>query len=160
MNDYNQALVALTRRPVEGEGNTLVAYLTTQRRLELTREADGVVSAWAVAPIVIAGRLVEMAALVGNVYEPSKVATAVRRAKALIAEVVERGSRAAPALGEGTTANGMRVYLYAAPGIDSKLAADRLAQYVDRNGIELVGGEKPVAKKAGKSKASAAEVRA
>jgi hypothetical protein len=64
MLDYEKTLIALTRRPAEHDGATLVAYFTSQRRLELTRETDGIVSVWAVAPIVIAGRLVEMAALV------------------------------------------------------------------------------------------------
>jgi hypothetical protein len=124
--------------------------------LELTRETDRVVSAWAIAPMVIRGRLVEMAALVGSLFEASKAPVALRKAKALIAEVVERGSRAAPVLGEGTRPDGTRVYLYASAEVDSEMAAARLAQYVDRNGIELAGADTKPRKLAHPKAASAA----
>jgi hypothetical protein len=67
---------------------------------------------------------------------------------ALIAEVVERGSRAAPVLSEGIRPDGTQVYLYASAEVDSNMAGERLAQYVDRNGspgIRISAGRAEIA---------------
>jgi hypothetical protein len=156
--DFVRALLPLTRRPVEVEADTIVAKFTTSRRLIVSREDDGAFSAWATADIVIGGNLVSMAVLIGNVYEAVKVPSALRKAKVLIAEVVASGSRAAPSLGDGVMPDGTKVYLYAAPGLDSGMSRDRLSSFVKRHSIEIAGSKKAPASKVRKTVAPEARV--
>jgi hypothetical protein len=172
MQDFSKALAGLTRRPTEVEGNTLVAYFTSQRRLELTRETDGVMSAWAVAPIVMSGQLVEVAVYVGDVTASGDVSRIMRAAKAIIAEVINSGSRTGAAvLGEGVLSRatvtvenfdgtaaekGTKVFAYSAPGVDPILAGQRFDSFVGRHGVQLVGSGAKSSRKSARSKATAA----
>jgi hypothetical protein len=154
-----EALAKLTRRPVEMiDATTFRAALTHCRFLEVHAEPGGTASAWAIARIEIAGRLVESHVFIGDLFSALDTTKMFRRATDLLAEVVANGSRAATLIGSGTTAKQTPVWVYAFTAVvDPKLAAQRFSEYVARSGIVMADAETATTKKpAAKSKARAA----
>jgi hypothetical protein len=152
---YIEGLHGLTRGRVKVNATSVRGYVTNYRWLELSTEDGGAVSAWVIAPVEFAGRVVEITVYVGSMSTPTAIVRLLQQAKALIAEAVSGGSRAATLLGEGTTERGHRTLMYAAPGVDPAIAAARFASFVKRNAIELAGETekaptKPAAKRATK----------
>jgi hypothetical protein len=147
---YIEGLHGLTRGRVKVNATSVRGYLTQYRWIELSKEADGVVSAWAIAPMQAYGKIVNTVVLIGDMHTPQEIVRMMAKASAGVAEVIVGGSKVATLLGEGTMPDGTRTFLYALPGIDRKHAEKRLATFAIRNEIELVG----VTKKAGKAKAA------
>jgi len=150
------ALENMTQRKPEALSATTVrAAFTTHRYLELSNEADDAVSAWAVGSLLVAGKPVRFAVLIGRLFEPARLRQTMGKAKVLIQEVIGSGRNAATALGEGVGADGTRVILYHASDFDPATAKRWLTSYAARNRTELVGDEvekTPAAKVAKKSK--------
>jgi hypothetical protein len=134
---YIEGLHGLTRGRVKVNASSVRGYVTNYRWLELSMEDDGAVSAWVVAPVEFAGRVVEITVYVGSMSTPTALVRLLQQAKALIAEVISGGSHIATLLGEGITEQRQRVLLYSAPGADPTIAAARYAAFVKRNAIEL-----------------------
>lgn len=144
---YQSALAGITRSPVEKRDNgSLRATFTRHRYLESTAEPDGMLSAWAVGVILIAGRETVIAVYVGHLHEPQRTSNVLGRAKVWLQEAINGGSRSATKLGEGADASGRRVYVYAAPGVDLGNAMARLETFTARNRVTLIGAEKATAK--------------
>jgi hypothetical protein len=150
---YIEGLHGLTRGRVKVNATSIRGYLTQYRWIELSNEADAVVSAWAVAPMQAFGKIVNTVVLIGDMHTPQEIVRMMAKASAGVAEVIVGGSKVSTLLGEGVTPDGHRTFLYALPGIDRKHADKRLATFAIRNEIELVAVDK-VGKKAGKAKAA------
>jgi hypothetical protein len=149
----------MTRRPVETVCDTTIrAHFTDYRYLELSVDPTRT-TATAIASMLIAGKPVKFAVLVGRVFDEAKLPRIMSKAKVLIQEVVERGSRAAAFLVEARTNGGTRVFIYAASELDSTMAAQWMAAFVARNALIVAGEGKPAAKPS-KSKAKPADTAA
>jgi hypothetical protein len=146
------ALQSMTRRPVEAVATTTVrAAITAHRYLELSVEDGGAVSAWAVGSLLVAGKPVKFAVLVGRLFEPARLTQTFRKATGLIQEVISSGSRAATFLAKGVTADDSSMFIYSAPEVDPTLAVQWLSTFAERNRVELEA-DKPAAKVTNKSK--------
>ena len=141
----------LARRPAPIDGNTLSSDFTHSRTLILVQEL-GAVSAWTIAKMTIAGKIVSTAVLLGLLNDETRLPRVLLRAKALVSEVVSNGSRAATFLGECHDRSGQRVLVYAASELDPAFAAVRFASFVERHGLIDDTADKPVAKAAAKTK--------
>jgi hypothetical protein len=149
---YLDALRGICRGRVTLDAQVLRGFFTSQRWLELAAETDGARSAWAVAPMSVAGRMVETIVLIGDMRSPQEVVRVMAKARAGVAGVIIGGSKSATLLGEGVTPDGRRTFIYSLPGIDRKHADDRLAAFVKRNDITLSGEpERPARKRAVKA---------
>jgi hypothetical protein len=152
---YIEGLHGLTRGRVKVNATSIRGYVTNYRWLELSLEEGGAVSAWVIAPVEFAGRVVEITVYVGSMSTPTALVRLLQQAKALIAEVISGGSHVATLLGEGLTEQRQRVLLYSAPGVDPAIAAARSQAFVKRSAIELVGEpDAPARKRGAKAKAA------
>jgi hypothetical protein len=151
---YIEGLHGLTRGRVKVNATSIRGYVTNYRWLELSLEEGGAVSAWVIAPVEFAGRVVEITVYVGSMSTPTALVRLMQQAKALIAEVISGGSHVATLLGEGLTEQRQRVLLYSAPGVDPTIAAVRFTSFVKRNAIELASEPEAPRKRGAKAKAA------
>jgi hypothetical protein len=154
--DYIGPLLTFTRRGVEADDKTVRAWITRHRHLDLTAEADGLISVWVVGVMEIAGRVVRSAVFVANIYDPTNFVRVVNKAKNLISEVIMSGSRAAPFIGEGVSPDGARVLIYRSETTAHDTAMQRAAAFVVRNDIQVKDADAAKVTKRTKSKANSA----
>jgi hypothetical protein len=155
-SDYIGPLLTFTRRGVEADAKTVRAWITRHRHLDLTVEADGLISVWVVGVMEVAGRVVNSAVFVGNIYDPTNIVRVVNKARNIVSEVIMSGSRAAPFIGEGVSPDGARVLIYRSETVDADTAMQRAAAFIVRNGVQVKDADTAKTTKRAKSKVTGA----
>lgn len=144
---YGEAMLLMLRRGLEVSSTSVRAYFTFARFLEIAAPSDGSpgFDAWTCGEMRIAGKLVEFAVYIGRVHGASDFTRALRKARNLIAEVIENGSRAATLIGDGFDAAGHRTLVYCAQNVAVEAGTTAMVDLAARHRITFsVATEKAV----------------